>query len=362
MANFVFEVTPLARSSGRRATSSAAYRSGERIRDERSGRVYDHTQRTDVMHKEIVLPSRFEGAQLSWTRDRSVLWNAAERAESRKNSRVGREYMVALPHELNAQQRLVLTQRLAALIADRHNVLVDVAIHAPRPDGDARNYHAHLLATTREVTPKGLGAKSVMELSDWRRRQLGLSRSSEEIRSLREQWAGLTNEAFRAAGIASRVDHRSLEAQGIDREPFPHIPIGMIHLERRGLRSRAAERIRERFRKRAAIRSAQPAQAERTLPGPGSLRAAFEDLKRKSLEAWSSVRTALAPQPNVPQHSLVDDRAEAWEAEFNQRAARAWSMYPVVGKMRENQAEGYSVQEPDITLQRARERDNDFAL
>ncbi|TLY75214.1 MAG: VirB4 family type IV secretion/conjugal transfer ATPase, partial [Gammaproteobacteria bacterium] len=45
-------------------------------------------------------------------------------------------------------------------IAERYKVAVDLAVHEPREGGDPRNYHAHLLTTTREVTPAGLGAKA----------------------------------------------------------------------------------------------------------------------------------------------------------------------------------------------------------
>src|SRR5580693_5160775 len=100
VAIYYFNIKFFGRGTGGRATSAAAYRAGERIRDERTGEVFDHSHRTDVLHKEIVLPSKYAAADMSWIHDRSTLWNAAESAESRKNARVAREYLVALPHEL----------------------------------------------------------------------------------------------------------------------------------------------------------------------------------------------------------------------------------------------------------------------
>jgi hypothetical protein len=91
MAVYFLNLKTFGRSDGSSAPSAAAYRAGERIRDERTGRVYDHSDRRDVVHKEIVLPSRFADADVEWARDRSSLWNAAESAESRKNARVARE-------------------------------------------------------------------------------------------------------------------------------------------------------------------------------------------------------------------------------------------------------------------------------
>ena len=88
MAIYFLNMKTFGRSAGSSAVGAAAYRSGERIRDERSGRTYDHSGRQDVMHKEIVLPGEFAHEQMHWARDRASLWNAAENAESRKNARV----------------------------------------------------------------------------------------------------------------------------------------------------------------------------------------------------------------------------------------------------------------------------------
>jgi hypothetical protein len=256
VAIFRLDIKPVARSSGRTATSAAAYRAGERIRDERTGALYDHSKRADVLHKEIFLPSRLDrdGAGMEWARDRSTLWNTAEKAEQRSDSRVAREYQVALPAELSAEQRVVLARTFSREIAERYNVAVDLAIHAPRPEGDPRNFHAHLLATTREVTPAGMGPHTGVDMRGEARSELGLPPSRQEFRTLRARWAELTNNALREANIEARVDHRSLEAQGIDREPRPQLPWAAIAAERRGDRSEVAERIRERHRERFLAR------------------------------------------------------------------------------------------------------------
>src|SRR5271154_4737504 len=120
------------RSNGSNAPSLAAYRSGERIRDERSGRTYDHTDRRDIMHKEILLPARFAAAEMSWAADRSTLWNAAEMAEKPKNARVAREYMIALPPELTHPQRVNVVRGFAQELAERYGFAVDAVVHAPR--------------------------------------------------------------------------------------------------------------------------------------------------------------------------------------------------------------------------------------
>src|SRR3546814_7363396 len=89
----------------------------------------------------------------AWAADRERLWNAAELAETRKNATVAREYEIALPVEMSADERRELALGLARDISERHGVAVDVSIHAPGREGDPRNHHAHLLTTTRRIGP-----------------------------------------------------------------------------------------------------------------------------------------------------------------------------------------------------------------
>lgn len=295
MAMFRLQMSSLGRSSGRRATSAAAYRAGERIRDERSGRVYNHTKRDDVLHTQIVLPSVAEAAEHSnpsageypaWATERAALWNAAEQAETRRNSRVAREFEVSLPPELSGEQRLALAQRLSHEIADRYKVAVDLAVHAPRAGGDPRNHHAHLLATTREMTPTGLGRKTGFDMRDGQRQEQGLLRSREEIVELRARWAAFTNDALRDAGLELRVDHRSLQAQGIDREPQPSIPFVARQIERRGGHSEVAERLRAEYAARVAQRLAR--QTDQSPEKPRSV----EEIQRQARENWLKLRAS----------------------------------------------------------------------
>src|SRR6267142_5829634 len=109
MANYFLHVKTFSRGKGSRVTRAAAYRAGERIRDERSSAVHDYTDRTDVVHAEIVLPAEFTGsADMEWALDRSVLWNAVQHSGRQWNSRLAREVLVLLPPELTAVQRTTL--------------------------------------------------------------------------------------------------------------------------------------------------------------------------------------------------------------------------------------------------------------
>jgi len=263
MAVYFLNLKTFGRSGGSSAVSAAAYRAGERIHDERAGRTYDHTDRRDVLHKEIMLPGSIEGDDMDWARNRSQLWNAAERAETRINARVAREYLVALPAELDAAQRLALVRGFSRELTERYRFALDLAVHAPRdfPGSDPRNFHAHLLATTRELTAQGLTVKTSLERSDAKRQSLGLGPAIHELLYVRERWATVTNEALRDAHIDARVDHRTLAAQGIDREPYPYIPRVAFEMERHGYRSAQAERLREDYRARIEARLQRDAVA-----------------------------------------------------------------------------------------------------
>ena len=320
MAHYYLNLKTFGRSGGSSAVSAAAYRAGERIRDERAGRTYDHTDRRDVLHREILLPGDPNGSDLDWAKDRSVLWNAAEAAETRKNARVAREYLVALPAELDPERRLRLARAFSQELVNRYRFALDLTVHSPRdfPGSDPRNFHAHLLATTREVTAVGLSAKTTLELNDSRRRELGLPPSVNELLFARERWATVTNEALRDAHIDARVDHRTLAAQGIDREPHPWIPRIPYEMERRGYRSVVAERLRMEYAARVqpglqspAIRESAASLASTPEPRADSEAAkprTVEELRRQARAAWLRLRQDAAKQ-GAAQPSVRSERA-----------------------------------------------------
>ncbi|MGA7537842.1 MAG: MobQ family relaxase [Steroidobacteraceae bacterium] len=364
MAIFRLQIGSVTRNTGRTATAAAAYRAGERIRDERTGALYNHSKREDVLHKEILLPSRLErpDAGMDWARERSTLWNTVEKVEPRSNARVAREYQIALPAELSPEQRIALARTFSREIADRYNVAVDLAIHAPRPQGDPRNFHAHLLATTREVTPEGLGPKTGLDMVGGTRSELGLPPSRQEFRTLRARWAELTNEALRQANMEARVDHRTLEAQGIDREPTHYLPRNALAAQRRGERSEVAERIRERYRQRVAARDAKRAGAEKTaersadstLLEPESRRQStppqdMEARRRQAVEDWLKYRASpegAAPAPGAersPPISTDEIRRRAVEA-WRSLQARGAESQPSAANERDRDAAGDAVE------------------
>lgn len=245
MASYHLSVKTVSRA----ATAAAAYRAAERIRDERTGALHDYTRKRGVEHRELVLPADAP----AWARDRGELWNHAEAAERRKNSTVAREFEIALPAELSAAQRKELAMGFARDLVARHGFAVDLAIHAPHREGDHRNHHAHLLCSTRRLTAEGFMDKT-RELDDQR---------SGEIPRWRERWADLQNHWLKAHEHLARVDHRTLEEQGLDREPGHHRGPAIAALERRWERSEVAEHWREEDRAEAQARLERAAELGR---------------------------------------------------------------------------------------------------
>jgi hypothetical protein len=267
MASYFLRSKHISRGKGARVTRAAAYRAGERIRDERTSEVYNYSDRRDVVCKEVVLPADLAGREdMAWTQDRAVLWNAAEHAGARRNSRLAREFLVLLPPELSPAQRVDLVRGFSRQLADKYRGAVDMTVHVPRPGADARNHHAHLLMTVREVGPGGMGPRTALELGGRERRERGLGPTKAEYLAIRKTWAELTNHALQQAGLGARVDHRSYEAQGANREPTPTIPEKVFYAERRsGTASPAGDAIRARHRERLQARVQRQGELERVV-------------------------------------------------------------------------------------------------
>lgn len=264
------EVKPLSRSEGRHATAAAAYRTADEIHDERTGFTFDYRRRQGVAFTELVVPE--EGA---WIADRQTLWNAAEQSEKRGNARVARDVIASFPHQLTPDERERCSREMATWLCKRYRVAVDVAIHHPHRKGDERNWHAHLLITTRRVTANGLGEKT-RELDDVRQ-------GPAEVEKIREAWAETVNRALERQQLDVRADHRSNRKRGINRIPQPKLGRSVIALEQQGIVTDIGEQYRavaaaneniadlERQQKRiaaeiAALEQELAAERQRTAP------------------------------------------------------------------------------------------------
>jgi hypothetical protein len=256
---FHASVKPVSRSGGRSAVAVAAYRLGAKLDDARYAMSHDYRARSGVIEAFTLAPAGAPG----WALDPQALWNAAEAAEKRKDARLAREVVLALPDATTPAVRHEIVAKLAQHLVDRYGVAVTAAIHAPSAEGDQRNHHAHILWTTRVLTPTGLGAKTTV---------LDEQKSGpEEVRHIRERAAWIINNALEASGSDERVTHLSLGAQGIDRTPTTHQGPAATELARRGegtdrpRLSDADTRINEMLAELAALHAEIVAEEERTL-------------------------------------------------------------------------------------------------
>jgi MobA/MobL family len=277
MSWYHLSVKAVSRSAGRSSTAAAAYRLGVRIEDRQLGLTFDYRARSGVEAAFTVAPEHAP----AWAHDPERLWNAAEAAETRKNSTLAREYEIALPAYVTPEARRQIVEDFARHLVERYGVAVSAAIHAPGKDGDQRNFHAHVLTTTRRMEADGLGAKTRI-LDD---RKTG----SEEVKHLREHAANLINAELVRIGSDERVDHRSFAARGIDQEPTTHLGPSATEMERRGEGSDRGDinrEIKARNEKmedlgRQLIEAGREIEAEkvRLLEPPVTARAAQERLQ-----------------------------------------------------------------------------------
>ena len=257
MAIYHFSAKMISRSAGRSSVAAAAYRTAERLQDQRQGLEHDYSNRTGVLSSEILVP---EGTPDSM-KDRATLWNAVEAVERRKDAQLAREVTVALPHELTDTQRSELVRSFAQSAFVDRGMIADVAIHAPGKEGDQRNHHAHIMLTTRTIGADGFEGKD----RSWNSKEL--------LEDWRESWADHANSYLREIEVVREIDHRSLEAQRdeklelkdralergdekaaheleivaveLDRDPLPDIGWKAWGMERRGIQTAAGDLWRE---------------------------------------------------------------------------------------------------------------------
>lgn len=225
MAIYHLSAKPISRTQGRSATGAAAYRTGVEITDERTGQVFDYTRKRGIDHAEILAPANAP----KWTHDRAKLWNAVEAIEKRKDAQLCREVELALPCELTPDQMQDLVRDFARAEFVKRGMVADVAIHHAK----GHNPHAHILLTMRDIEPDGFGQKN----RDWNRKEL--------LEGWRESWERHANVALERAGHEARINHRTLEAQGIERVPQIHIGPRVVEMEARGVQTERGTRALE---------------------------------------------------------------------------------------------------------------------
>lgn len=219
MAIFRLEAKLISRGKqGRSVVAAAAYRAGKKLFGEREAKTHDYSRRSKgVVATTIVGP---EGAP-EWITDPAQLWNRVESCEKRVDAQLAREFIVALPKELPANDQLQLAVGWTREKLVSAGMVAQVSLHHPK---DGENPHAHILCPTRRLDGEGFAATKAREWNDVK-----------VLMQQRESWAEAVNAALERAGVTTRVDHRSLEAQGIDRLPEPKKGVAATAMKRRGV-------------------------------------------------------------------------------------------------------------------------------
>ena len=147
MAIYHLEAKVVSRGAGRSAVAASAYLSCSRLYNDYDGIQHDYTKKQGLVWQQVFLP---EYAPQEW-QDREKLWNAAEEVETAKDSRLAREFVVALPIELNREQQIELLQAFIREQFVSDGMCADAAIH----DTDGHNPYAHILLTVRPLDEQG---------------------------------------------------------------------------------------------------------------------------------------------------------------------------------------------------------------
>jgi Ti-type conjugative transfer relaxase TraA len=246
MAIYHLHVKVIGRKSGSSAVASAAYRSASRLRDDRLERSHDFSNKRGVVHSEVMLP---EDAPEAWS-DRERVWNDVEAFEVRKDAQLAREVEFALPREMTQAQGIELARDFVQAEFVDQGMIADLNVHWDMAEDGTPKPHAHVMLTMRSVEENGFGQK----VRDWNR--------TEMVERWRERWAELANERLAELDINARIDHRSLEAQGIALEPQSQIGAPAQRIEGEGIEAAdRAEMHREIARNNGARIIADPSVA-----------------------------------------------------------------------------------------------------
>ena len=245
LAIYRLSVQNISRGKGRSSVSAAAYRSGEKLRDERTGEIYHFPDKGRIFGCEILTPADAPG----WTQSRAELWNKVENSEKRKDSRLAKEVLVSIPAELGNVDRVGLVKNFAKECFVKAGQIADIAFHNFKGKGD-HNPHAHIMLTTRDLEEKGFGKKNRF----WDTRKW--------IQNIREAWEKTTNWVLERAGLQERIDHRSLKDRGINRSPQIKLTDAALQMERKGVRTEKGDRYREIEALNKARKEVEEAEAE----------------------------------------------------------------------------------------------------
>jgi len=343
MAIYHFSVQVIGRAAGRSAVAAAAYRSASRLRDDRLDRDHDFSNKPGVVHSEVMLP---EDAPEEW-HDREKLWNDVEAFEKRKDAQLCREVEFAIPREMTQAQGVELARDFVAREFVDQGMIADLNVHWDIGTDGMPKPHAHVMLTMRSVDENGFGQK----VRDWNRTEL--------VEQWRERWADHVNERLAELDIDARIDHRSLEAQGIALEPQTKIGAPAQRIEAAGLEADRAEDHRRIARENGARIVADPSTALDAITQQQSTftrrdMAMFAHRHSDGMDQFNEVVGAMRGAPDLVELGKDDTGQDRFTTrdmiEAEQRLHRAVAM------MAERERHRVGEQDQDRALARAADR------
>lgn len=254
--SFHFSVNIISRGKGKSAVASAAYISGEKIKNEWDGVTHDYTKKQGVISKEIFLPDHAPEEY----KDRKTLWNSVELFEKNSNAQLARNFIISLPKELSIEENKKMIEEYIQTNFVKEGMIVDLAIHDESREGN-QNIHAHIMTIVRPINEDGTwGQKSKKEYildekgekilnkngkPKTRKVELTSWNDKGNVEKWRENFSNLCNEYLAKNDIEKRVDHRSFKRQGIKQIPTIHLGASASAMERKGIRTEKGDINRE---------------------------------------------------------------------------------------------------------------------
>ena len=254
--SFHFSVNIISRGKGKSAVASAAYISGEKIKNEWDGVTHDYTKKQGVISKEIFLPDHAPEEY----KDRKTLWNSVELFEKNSNAQLARNFIISLPKELSIEENKKMIEEYVQNNFVKEGMIVDLAIHDESREGN-QNIHAHIMTIVRPINEDGTwGQKSKKEYildekgekilnkngkPKTRKIELTTWNDKGNVEKWRENFSDLCNEYLAKNKIEKRVDHRSFKRQGIKQIPTIHLGASASAMERKGIRTEKGDINRE---------------------------------------------------------------------------------------------------------------------
>ena len=254
--SFHFSVNIISRGKGKSAVASAAYISGEKIKNEWDGVTHDYTKKQGVISKEIFLPDHAPKEY----KDRKTLWNSVELFEKNSNAQLARNFIISLPKELSIEENKKMIEEYIQTNFVKEGMIVDLAIHDESREGN-QNIHAHIMTIVRPINEDGTwGQKSKKEYildekgekilnkngkPKTRKVELTSWNDKGNVEKWRENFSDLCNKYLAKNKIEKRVDHRSFKRQGIKQIPTIHLGASASAMERKGIRTEKGDINRE---------------------------------------------------------------------------------------------------------------------